>query len=66
MCPIATNTPVTSRSRSVPVIVSRSRTPVTLSVPCTATTSLFQANSSFGSANARSAMIFDARSWSRR
>ena len=39
---MATNRPVTARSRSSPVTVSRSRTPVDLLSPRTSTTSLFQ------------------------
>ncbi|CPU62860.1 Uncharacterised protein [Mycobacteroides abscessus] len=63
---MATNSPVAGSSRSSPVTVSRSVTPSTFLSPSIPATSLFQANSIFGSLSARSAMIFDARSSSRR
>ena len=59
-------TPSTSRSRSSPVTVSRRVTPVTALSPLIETTSLFQTNSILSFSNARSCMILDARSWSRR
>ena len=46
--------------------VSRRATPVTLASPCTSVTWVFQRNSIDGLAMARSCMIREARSWSRR
>ena len=64
--PIAMNRPVTGRSRVSPVTVSRSMTASSRSSPLISATSEFQTISSLGSANARSCMIFEARSSSRR
>ena len=66
--PIAINTPAQSIVVSAPVTVSRTRTPVTSSFATSriSTTSLFHTGLIFGFASTRSAMIFDARSESRR
>ena len=60
------NRPVAARSRVSPVTVSRRVMLSSDSVPLIAATSEFQTISSLGSANARSCMIFEARSSSRR
>ena len=60
------NRPVTGSSLSVPSRVLRSVIDSSRSSPLMAATSESQTNSSFGSANARSCMIFEARSSSRR
>ena len=64
--PIATKTPSTGSSDSVPSTVDTSVSPVTFSSPLTEATVAFQAKSILGSATARSAMAFEARSASRR
>ena len=59
--PIATNSPVTASSLVASVSVSRStQTPRRVPSPITSSTTLFQRNSIFGFANARSCMIFEA------
>src|SRR5580692_353229 len=63
---MATNTPVTGSPCSVPSLVLRIRRPVTCPVPRTSATSLSHKNVIFGFLNARSCMILEARSWSRR
>ena len=63
---MATNTPLTLRVSSSPVLVLRSSNPVTLPSPRTSATSLSQRKLIFGLAKARSCMILEARSWSRR
>ena len=65
-CPIATKMPLTASVLSSPVLTLRSFSPVTRSSPTTSVTSLSQANRIFGFAIARSCMIFEARSASRR
>src|SRR5207249_6651812 len=65
-CPMATNTPVTGSTCSVPSFVFLTRRPVTFSSPRTSTTSLSHRNVILGLANARSCMILEARSVSRR
>src|SRR4029077_12821137 len=65
--PTKMNTPPTARVARAPVAVSSStRWSVPRSVPLISTTRLFQTISILGFANARSWMIFDARSRSRR
>ena len=63
---MATKTPVTGSTCSVPSLVLLIRRPVTLSGPRTSATSLSHRNVILGLANARSCMIFEARSVSRR
>ena len=60
------NRPVASSCRFSPVTVSTRVSPVSLSSPWIVSTAEFQAKSIFGSANARSCMILEARSSSRR
>jgi hypothetical protein len=66
--PMATKMPSIACSLTCPLRVSRSLTPVTagLSVPRISTTSAFQMKRILGFLRARSCMIFDARSASRR
>jgi hypothetical protein len=64
--PIAMNRPVTFSSSLSSVCVSTRVTPVSLSSPWIDSTVEFQANSIFGLGNARSCMIFEARSSLRR
>jgi hypothetical protein len=68
MCPMATKSPVTSsRDRSPVCTFCRTSAPLDLAVvPTRSRTTLFQRNSIFGLALARSCMIFEARSSSRR
>ena len=65
--PIATKSASTGSSRFAPVfeVLARARR-VTNSSPRTSSTAEFQTNSIFGFLSARSCMIFDARSSSRR
>jgi hypothetical protein len=63
---MATKTPVTSSTRSSPVTVSRTARPATFSSPRTSVTCVFHAKRIFSLAKARSCMILDARSESRR
>ena len=63
---MATKTPPTSSFDASPVTVSRSASPSTLSPPMMSSTTLFQTKLILGLAKARSCMIFDARSSSRR
>ena len=58
--------PLTARSVSASVSVSRRRTASSLPSPSTSSTTVFQRTSIFGFANTRSCMIFDARSSLRR
>ena len=64
--PIATNSPVTASVDCSPATVLVSPMPVTVSSPKISVTREFQRNSIFGLAIARSCMIFEARSSSRR
>ena len=63
---MATKSPVKSRLLTSPVTVLRSSSASTFSAPSTSVTSVFQSISIFGFAKARSAIIFEARSESRR
>ncbi len=63
---MATNMPVTASVEVSPVFVSVRTAPSNFSVPTRSWTTLFHLNSIFGLANARSCMIFEARSESRR
>ena len=63
---MATKTPATGRTFSVPSSTLRSRTPVTVCSPSTSATVEFHSNPILGLAKARSCMTLEARSRSRR
>ena len=64
--PMATNSPVTGSTDDSPVTTSDTTRALRLASPSRSVTTVFHRNSIFGFANARSCMIFEARSVSRR